>query len=337
MRAAPVFASIALALTVPLFVPQPVRAQVAHETVQADLDAILADLEDISLKLGDAEAARLAAVGRELASTLVAKELEVILDAVVTLGPLRTRVDALRRAVDEAGMSAGASLPLAEGEFPEPAPFPDVPVLHIFCEILGNTAVTALLLEAHAIAEIVHASAEHGCEQTIELIGEGGNLSIACAPPSAIEAVLKGMVENAEFCRAGQHESLDDATYEGTRLVYEEVKKIEGIDEDIEMRLARIEEAIDELRGLVVSLAREQALTQVSGRRFSRFQQPGEDGIDATRAVALERIESVESRSGQPATRARAWLRKGDRALERGDYAQAFRFYQKAYLVRSGS
>lgn len=335
MRAARVFASIALALIVPFFAPQPARAQVAQETIQADLDAILGDLEDIARKLGDDEAARLAAVGRDLASTLIAKELEVILDAVVTLGPLRTRVDALRSAVDEAGMAAGASLPLAEGDFPVPAPFPDVAVLHIFCDILGNTAVTAALLEAHAVAEIVHASAEHGCEQTIELVGEGGNFSIACAPPSAIEAVLKALVDNAEFCRAGQHESLDDATYEGTKLVYEEVKKIEDIDADIEKRLAEIEQAIDELRDLVVSLAREQALSQTSGRHFSRFQQPGEDGIDATRAIALERIESIESRSGRPAVRARQFLQIGDRARERGAYVEAFRFYQKAY--RSGS
>src|SRR5262245_34739042 len=164
------------------------------------------------------------------------------------------RADDLRAAVDQAALSAGASLPLAEGDFPEPAPFPDVPVLHIACDVLGNTAVTAALLEAHAVAEIVDALSEHVCEETV--VGE--TLALACEPPSAIGAVLKALVENAEFCRDGQHESLDDATYEGTKLVYQEVKKIEGIDEGIEMRLAEIEQAIAELRGLVVSLAREQ-------------------------------------------------------------------------------
>jgi hypothetical protein len=335
-RALP-FAAITLVLAIQVATPFGAQAQVAaHETVQADLVAILTDLEDVASRLGDAEAARLAALGREVASSLLVDELTVILDAIVTLKPMRTRVAALRVAVDSTSASASVPIALAADEFPEPRPFPDVPVLHLPCDVLGNTAVAVALVEVDAIVGIVQASLEHECLETIEVVGEGGNLAIACAATGIIESVAKALVANAEFCRAGAHESLDDATYEGTKLIYEEVRKIDDVDADIEERLARIEDAIGELRALTVQLSMEQALTQHSGTRFARFQQPGSEGIDEIRAIVVEKIDVVESRTGRRAVWARTRLLQGDGALERGDTASAFRFYQKAYLVGAG-
>lgn len=327
-------AALALALASQLAVAAPARA---NEEFRADLLAILVDLEDVANTLNDAELARLVRIGHNIAANLATKELEVLLDKVANLKALRVRVAALRAAVDQASADAFAASLVApaidEEDFPVPKPFPGFPPFDFLCTILGNTAVTGALLEAEIVVDVVHEGvAEEACDETIELVGEGGNLSVACIPTGVILAGIKGIVKNAEFCRAGQHENLDEATHEGTKLVYEEVLKVEDIDADIQKELIAIQEQIAELRGVVVSLAMEQSLA-MPGVGLSRFQEPGPEGLDEIRSMVVARIEMNETQLGRSTFWARRYLAIADLARSQGNFSLAFQNYKRAYAT----
>jgi hypothetical protein len=327
-RTLPILVALAPLLVLPL------RSAPARADVRSDYLAALAALDDVAVAVGDQSSAAALERARQIVENLTPEELASIQDSGPDLSRLASAAEKLRSALAEGASAAG----------PTPAPlslgFPSAPYSALCGSDRPEPGVLYGALLVFQAAESAREGASRGCDETVVVAGEGGNASLLCLALDIAWAAAKGAYEGIKFC----DEDVDSAEIEGSydRLGHlhddlsqhdTDIKaRIAQHDADIKARLDALDGKLDELRALTLRLAREEAMISGGAKdNIGLFESDGPDGIDATRDLVLETIETMEASLGTTLSGPRRDLAKGDSARDAGNLTKAYKFYRQAY------
>ena len=181
------------------------------------------------------------------------------------------------------------------------------------------------------IAKGVRSAASRACEQTVVVLGEGGNTSLACIVVDTIFELAEGVFKEFEICLGDKDSAEINSTYGRTGHLHTD---LENLTTDFENFVNEQKNAFEKFAEEQLRIEIEQTLAGHTAHphAIALFELPSAFGgkLELVREIVEETINNMKA-AGENVGDAAEDLTEGDEEYANGEYKDAFYKYSKAY------